>query len=145
MKGEYESNCKDESQSQQTNTNTLINEIEEEDEKFYYSTTSYMFEMDHNNGGLVRLNSTRSEGEMDQASLFSFDFNNKGGDIHDIVYVAVWNKNISQEESSMDALFWTLKHGVINPNSAIVFLIHIFPQTKLIPTPCKLSLSLSPC
>ncbi|OIT28964.1 PREDICTED: U-box domain-containing protein 36-like [Nicotiana attenuata] len=135
MKGENDSNYKDGCQSQQTNTNTLINEIEEEeDEKFYYSTTSYMFEMDHNNGGLVRLDGTRSEGDMDQASLFSFDFNNKGGDIHDIVYVAVWNKNISQEESSMNALFWTLKHGVINPNSAIVFLIHIFPQTKYIPT-----------
>lgn len=113
------------------NGNNLVNEIEEleEEEKFYYSTSD-LFEIDH--GGEV------------EGSLFSFDFNNKGE--HDIVYVVVGNNSSANTnkislESSIDALFWTLKHGVINPNSAIVFLIHIFPQTKLIPTPCKLSLS----
>ncbi|OIT22432.1 PREDICTED: uncharacterized protein LOC109217607 [Nicotiana attenuata] len=107
------------------NGNNLVNEIEEfqEEEKFYYSTSD-LFEIDH--GGEV------------EGSLFSFDFNNKGD--HDIVYVVVGNNNAANTnkislESSIDALFWTLKHGVFNPSSAIVFLIHIFPQTKFIPTP----------
>ncbi|KAK4373657.1 hypothetical protein RND71_009041 [Anisodus tanguticus] len=101
--------------------NSLVNEIEEvevEEEKLYYSTSD-LFEIDHH-------------GEV-EGSLFSFDFHNH--DEHDVVYVAVWNKNVSQEESSMDALLWTLNNVVINPSSTIVFLIHIFPQINFIPTP----------
>ncbi|KAJ8562625.1 hypothetical protein K7X08_031077 [Anisodus acutangulus] len=100
------------------NDNSLVNEIKEveEEEKFYYSTSD-LFEIDHH-------------GEV-EGSLFSFDFHNH--DEHDVVYAAVWNKNVSQEESSMDALLWTLNHVVINPSSTIVFLIHIFPQTNFIP------------
>ncbi|GAU14740.1 hypothetical protein TSUD_203890 [Trifolium subterraneum] len=38
--------------------------------------------------------------------------------------------------SSMEALSWALKHSV-TPNSTTVSLVHVFPQVKLIPTPCK--------
>lgn len=111
--------------------NSLINEIEEEEEEEeegnFYNSTSDLFEIDHHGGGEV------------EGSLFSFDFHNH--EEHDVVYVVVWNKNVSQEESSMDALLWTLNHVVTNPNSTIVFLIHIFPQTNFIPTPCKSSLT----
>ncbi|KAK6791161.1 hypothetical protein RDI58_010242 [Solanum bulbocastanum] len=104
------------------NDYSLANEIEEEKEEGnFYNSTSDLFEIDHHGGGEV------------EGSLFSFDFHNH--EEHDVVYVVVWNKNVSQEESSMDALLWTLNHVVTNPNSSIVFLIHIFPQTNFIPTP----------
>ncbi|KAK4371541.1 hypothetical protein RND71_011016 [Anisodus tanguticus] len=79
------------------NDNSLVNEIKEveEEEKFYYSSSD-LFEIDHH-------------GEV-EGSLFSFDFHNH--DEHDVVYAAVWNKNVSQEESRMDALLWTLNHVV---------------------------------
>lgn len=106
--------------------NNMVNEIEEEgdQEENFYNSTSDLFEINHHDGEV-------------EGSLFSFDFHNH--EEHDVVYVVVWNKNVSQEESSMDALLWTLNHVVINPNSTIVFLIHIFPQTNFIPTPCKFS------
>ncbi|MCD7447638.1 hypothetical protein HAX54_032256 [Datura stramonium] len=110
------------------NDNNLVNEIEEEEEeeeeKFYNNSTSDLFEIDHHHHG----------GEV-EGSLFSFDFHNH--EEHDVVYVVVWNykNNVSHEESSMDALLWTLNHVVMNPNSTILFLIHIFPQTNFIPTP----------
>ncbi|XP_047974515.1 U-box domain-containing protein 33-like [Salvia hispanica] len=49
------------------------------------------------------------------------------------VYVAVW-KDID-ETLSMDALLWTLNNAVIDPSSALVFLVHVFPQTTFIPSP----------
>ncbi|CAA2986804.1 Hypothetical predicted protein [Olea europaea subsp. europaea] len=74
-----------------------------------------------NNG--VPLNTIREEVE---GSVFSFDFHNRD----DVVYVAVG----TSEEPSMDALKWTLNNAV-NPSSTLVFLIHVFPETKYIPTP----------
>lgn len=56
-----------------------------------------------------------------------------GGEIS--VYVAV-----GKSESSMDALTWSLKRA---SSSTMVYLIHIFPEIRLIPSPCKLSLSIS--
>lgn len=55
-----------------------------------------------------------------------------GGD--EAVYVAVGRQS---EETSMGALVWALDNLVI-PSSTAVFLVHVFPQTKYIPTPCKL-------
>ncbi|XP_075482270.1 U-box domain-containing protein 33-like isoform X1 [Primulina tabacum] len=73
--------------------------------------------------------------EETEASLFSFDFH---GDGDDSVYVAVWKQN---EEASMDALTWAMKNTVIT-SSTVVFLIHVFPETKFIPSPLgKLSVS----
>ncbi|XP_057795155.1 U-box domain-containing protein 33-like [Salvia miltiorrhiza] len=50
-----------------------------------------------------------------------------------VVYVAVW-KDVD-ETLSMDALVWTLNNAVIDPSSALVFLVHVFPETKYIPSP----------
>lgn len=65
-----------------------------------------------------------------EGSLFSVDFH--GRDHQDSVYVAV-----GKSESSMYALSWTLQH-LVNP-STIIYLIHVFPEIKHIPSPCKLS------
>lgn len=48
------------------------------------------------------------------------------------VYVAV-----GKSASSMDALDWTLKNVVTPSPSTLVYLIHIFPEIRQIPTPCK--------
>ncbi|KAM3338482.1 U-box domain-containing protein 36 [Capsicum galapagoense] len=107
----------------------MVNEIEEEEENLYNSTSD-LFEIDHDD--------YHGDGEV-EGSLFSFDFHNH--EEHDVVYVVVWNKinNVSDHEGpSMDALLWTLNHVVINQNSTIVFLIHIFPQTNFIPTPLRM-------
>lgn len=56
-----------------------------------------------------------------------------GGDGED-VYVAV-----GKSASSMDALSWALKN-VVKPGS-FVYLIHVFPEVQLIPTPCKSEVS----
>ncbi|KAG6387533.1 hypothetical protein SASPL_152725 [Salvia splendens] len=58
-----------------------------------------------------------------------------------VVYVAVW-KDID-DTLSMDALLWTLNNAVIDPSSALVFLVHVFPQITFIPSPRNSSLSLS--
>ncbi|KAA8519233.1 hypothetical protein F0562_013489 [Nyssa sinensis] len=65
------------------------------------------------------------EEDVDQDSLFTHDHFQNGGDV---VYVAV-----GKSESSMDALVWTINHAV-NP-STLVFLIHVFPEIRHIPTP----------
>ena len=48
----------------------------------------------------------------------------------DSVYVAV-----GKSETSMEALSWTLRN-LVSP-STIVYLIHVFPEIKHIPSPCK--------
>ncbi|KAJ7967853.1 U-box domain-containing protein 35 [Quillaja saponaria] len=58
-------------------------------------------------------------------NLMSFDVDHRG---EDCVYVAV-----GKSESSMEALSWTLKHVVTS--STMVYLIHIFPEIKHIPSP----------
>ncbi|KAJ1428634.1 UspA [Sesbania bispinosa] len=60
-----------------------------------------------------------------ESSVFSFDIHNE----KDIVHVAVDHTG----ESSMEALLWTLKHAVTP--STTVYLIHVFPEIRLIPTP----------
>lgn len=52
-----------------------------------------------------------------------------------VLYVAVWRE--IDEALSMDALLWTLKNAVLDPSSAFIFLIHVFPEIKFIPSPCK--------
>lgn len=63
-----------------------------------------------------------------ESSVFSFDIHNE----KDVVHVAVDHVG----ESSMEALFWTLKH-LVTPSSTTLYLIHVFPQIKLIPSPCE--------
>ena len=65
--------------------------------------------------------------EHDKGSVLS------GAEDHNnTVYVAV-----GKSPSSLDALDWTLKNAV-NAPSVIVYLIHIYRETKQIPTPCKI-------
>jgi hypothetical protein len=100
-------------------SSTSVCEIEEE-------SPSETFEINHG----VPMASIREEFEA--GSLFSVDVQNS----EDSVYVGV-----GKSDSSMDALAWTLKHAVTP--STIVYLVHVFPEIRYIPSPCKLSLSLS--
>lgn len=61
----------------------------------------------------------------------SSSYNSNGDNIIDCVYVA-----IGKSESSMDALNYAVKQ-LLNTNT-ILYLIHIFPEIKYIPSPCKL-------
>ncbi|XP_075499517.1 uncharacterized protein LOC142537946 isoform X1 [Primulina tabacum] len=79
-----------------------------------------------------QMNNLETIKEDTDGSLFSFDFHGGGGG-DGSVYVAVRKQN---EEASMDALIWAMKNTVISP-STVVFLIHVFPETKFIPSPCK--------
>ncbi|KAF8023271.1 hypothetical protein BT93_F0696 [Corymbia citriodora subsp. variegata] len=71
------------------------------------------------------------EDQTEAISLFSFDIHNnsvwEGGDC---VYVAVGAKG----ETSMDALMWTLKNAVADRSNTTVFLVHVFPETRFIPS-----------
>ena len=53
----------------------------------------------------------------------------------DCVYVAV-----GKGDTSMEALSWTLKN--LPTHSTTVYLIHVFPEIKHIPNPCKFNPSL---
>lgn len=89
-----------------------VSEIEEEN-------SSDLFEVNHG----VPMASIK---EKKEGSLFSFDVHNG----EDSVYVGV-----GKSESSLDALSWTLKNAV--NESTMVYLIHVFPETHHIPSPCK--------
>lgn len=67
--------------------------------------------------------------ELFEGSLFSFDVNGSEGS--DNVYVCV-----GKSESSMVALQWTLENWVYS-TSTVINLVHIYPEVKLIPSPCK--------
>lgn len=124
--------------------------------KYYYGQLHYYYD-NNNNINAKRSSTTTSEivavGDEDQgdgegSSQFSFDFHNHhhgntSSSYHnhsheegeeDAVYVAVSSSSTS---SSMDALLWTLNHAILHPSSTTVFLVHVFPQIRHIPTPCK--------
>lgn len=92
---------------------TGISEIEEEN-------VSELFEINHDGEPMASIK------EEFESSLFSFDINENSGD----VYVAV-----GKGESSMDAVLWTLKHIVNSSRTTLVYLLHIFPELRHIPTP----------
>ncbi|KAI5414404.1 U-box domain-containing protein 35 [Lathyrus oleraceus] len=73
------------------------------------------------------LDSIKEEEDYESSTVFSLDIHSNK--LSDVVYVAV-----GESFSSMEALSWTLKH-LVNPNSTIVSLIHVFPRVKRIPTP----------
>lgn len=54
-----------------------------------------------------------------------------GEDEEECVYVGV-----GKSETSMEALSWTLNHMITSP-STLVYLIHVFPEIKHVPNPCK--------
>ena len=80
-----------------------------------------LFEINHG----VGMASIKEEIE---SSLFSLDLNY--AEEEDSVYVAV-----EKSESSMDAFSWTLAHFV--NTSTTLYLIHVFPEIRYIPSPCK--------
>ena len=49
----------------------------------------------------------------------------------DCVYVGV-----EKSDSSNDALQWTLKNA-ITASTTVVYLLHVFPETRYIPSPCN--------
>ncbi|KAL3625003.1 hypothetical protein CASFOL_031671 [Castilleja foliolosa] len=66
----------------------------------------------------------------EDAAAESFELGQRG---EDVVYVAV-GKQGGDDQASMGALIWALKNAPIN-HSSVVFLVHVFPETKFIPTP----------
>lgn len=50
----------------------------------------------------------------------------------DCVYVGV-----GKSESSVEALQWVLKNAV-TASTTVVYLLHVFPETRYIPSPCNL-------
>lgn len=85
----------------------------------------------------VPMPSIREEQDnINGATATAFDVVSNG---EDSVCVAV-----GKSESSMAALTWTLKHAVGSSSLTTVYLIHIFPEIRLVPSPCKFSLSLNP-
>lgn len=109
----------------QYNAYSSVSEIEEES-----SSTSEIIEV--NDHGLVRMETIKEE-SFEAGSLYSLDLQS----LEDSVYVGV-----GKSESSMEALVWTIKHAVTSP-STVVYLVHVFPEILYIPSPCKLSHSLS--
>ncbi|KAK7246024.1 hypothetical protein RIF29_40881 [Crotalaria pallida] len=65
--------------------------------------------------------------QHDHGPMSTISEGNEAGE--DTVYVAV-----GKSETSMEALSWTLKNLVITP-STMVYLIHVFPDIKHIPSP----------
>ncbi|XP_059313018.1 uncharacterized protein LOC132064140 isoform X2 [Lycium ferocissimum] len=127
--------CYYDGQGQKTSTSlgNEIEEIEEHGSNGGYVPASELLEI---NTGLASIKEVEVEG-----SLYSFDFHNNRD--HAVVYVAVGhssgNSNKISKDSSMDAVLWTLNHAVPDYSSTILFLIHIYPETKYIPTPCQVS------
>lgn len=80
---------------------------------------------DYEGNAVYRLSTIREE----VGTVFSYDFD--GGE--DAVYVAVEKE--SREDTSMDAVIWTVKNAVVDTSSTVVFLLHVFPETKFIPSP----------
>ncbi|XP_051133575.1 U-box domain-containing protein 36-like [Andrographis paniculata] len=74
--------------------------------------------------GVYRMSTIREE----VGTVFSYDFD--GGE--DAVYVAVGKQTQSEV---MDALIWTVDNAVVDRSSTVVFLVHVFPETRLIPSP----------
>ncbi|KAF1875692.1 hypothetical protein Lal_00006322 [Lupinus albus] len=75
---------------------------------------------------VMSLDTIIEEYEYD-STVFSLDIHNK---CIDVIYVAVDDHG----DSSLQALSWALNHADVTPSTTL-FLIHVFPQIKFIPTP----------
>lgn len=85
---------------------------------------------DGDGGGFERMPSITEEyDDGDASNLFSYD--NRNGS--DVVYVVTWRGPEELSSASMDALVWTLGNDL--HESTIVYLIHVFPELRYIPTP----------
>ncbi|CAA0836539.1 Adenine nucleotide alpha hydrolases-like superfamily protein [Striga hermonthica] len=81
----------------------------------------------------IPLPAIREAAEEERPSAASIDFG-AGGE--DAVYVAVGRHGGSggDEEASMGAVIWAIKNEAFGPSS-VVFLVHVFPEAKFVPTP----------
>lgn len=138
-----------------------VSEIEEEEEEDEpeYSRRRKVFDFNKSTGG--PLDSIREEDqrqvvglELEEqcssrtSTLFSFDF--REGESEDAVYYVALvqggqqgnggsKRAADQDSASMDALLWTLNHAATANNdpttTPLLFLVHVFPEIKHIPTP----------
>lgn len=74
---------------------------------------------------------------MEEEDLFSIDTNRN---LNDVVYVVTWRGSDELLSASMDALVWTIG-SVVHGSSSIVYLVHVFPELKFIPTPRKYTIN----
>ncbi|PWA77285.1 rossmann-like alpha/beta/alpha sandwich fold protein [Artemisia annua] len=56
------------------------------------------------------------------------------GNVSDVVYVVTWKGTEELLSASKDALLWTLGKRLLH-ESTMVYLIHVFPELRFIPTP----------
>ncbi|XP_071736205.1 uncharacterized protein [Rutidosis leptorrhynchoides] len=101
------------------NSSTSHHEITEEEEE----------EEVDDDGGFKVMPSIGEEYNNDR-NLFSFD---NDQNVNDVVYVVTWRGTQELCSASMDALVWTL--GTDLDDSSIVYLVHVFPELRFIPTP----------
>ncbi|KAL8228305.1 hypothetical protein R6Q57_015889 [Mikania cordata] len=89
---------------------------------------------DDNDGGYreIRLMPTIIEETKDDngSDLFSYEFDRN---LNDIVYLVTWRGSEELLSASVDALVWTIDSYL--RESGIVYLVHIFPELRFIPTP----------
>lgn len=89
-------------------------------------------EDEKDDGGFKIMPSITEEYEND---LFSYDIDRNGNAVSDVVYVVTWRGTEELSSASMEALAWTL--GTDLHESSIVYLVHVFPELRVIPTPRK--------
>jgi len=99
----------------QTLTQTLHPSDEAQDNYFGRSSTVSEIEEDNNDAPNPMLTITEEDKEEE-----------------DTVYVAV-----GKSQSSIEALSWTLSN--FTTPSTMLYLIHVFPEIKLLPNPCNSS------
>ncbi|KAL6542960.1 hypothetical protein OROHE_010480 [Orobanche hederae] len=109
-----------------------VSEIEEESPPVAAAAGGQVFGITNSDRFKIPLSSIKEDvavrGRLPAAS---FDFGERG---EDVVYVAVGKQGGVDDQTSMGALIWAIKDAAINPSS-VVFLVHVFPETKYIPTP----------
>ncbi|KAI7731478.1 hypothetical protein M8C21_026902 [Ambrosia artemisiifolia] len=105
------------------NNHEITEEDEEEDD-----------DDNNNNNNRSILMPTISEGynEGKSSEMFSYDSDRN---VNDVVYVVTWRGSDELVSASMDALMWTIGNDVYGSSSSIVYLVHVFPELRFIPTP----------
>jgi len=91
----------------------------------YYGMSSSVSEIEEENSSHLHLN---NDGPNPMVTIGE----EENEDDDDTVYVAV-----GKSQSSTEALAWTL-NNLATP-STMLFIIHVFPEIKLLPNPCNFS------
>lgn len=81
-------------------------------------------------GSRVMPSITEEYNDGNSSDLFSYDIERN---VSDVVYVVTWKGSEELSSASMDALLWTLGNDL--RESTIVYLVHVFPEIRFIPTP----------